>query len=145
VKLRIVGALAIAACGVAQSLGAADLCVEGLCIVRAQVAPTHGLMTRYQPLLLIMENRTGRPISVAGFDTDVADEVQVLYGDEWDVHTARPLVIGPNEYRTLGASTPARVLMVGLRRPLEPGDILHVRMSLKSRKTLAIPVRVLEQ
>ena len=51
----------------------ADLCVDGLCVVRAQVGATRGLMTRYQPLYLTVENRTGRRLVVSSFTTEVAE------------------------------------------------------------------------
>jgi copper(I)-binding protein len=138
-------ACAALAAAAALQAAAADLCVDGLCVVRAQVAPTHGLMTRYQPLFLVVENRTGKPAAVARFATDAAEEVRVLHGDEWEPPAARALVIAPNEYRRFEGSTPWRILMVGLRQPLEPGDVVYLRMTMRSRKELVIPVRVLDR
>jgi copper(I)-binding protein len=138
---------AVAAMGVWLALAplqahAADLCIDGLCVVRAQVSSSNGTMTRYQPVFLTVENRTGKAKAVVSFRTDAADSVQVLRGDDWDVPASRVLVIAPNEYRTLGASTQWRVMLVGLKSELRTGGVIYLDMKMKSGRSLQVPVTV---
>jgi copper(I)-binding protein len=121
----------------------ADLCVDGLCVVRAQVSATHGLMTRYQPMYLTVENRTGRRLTVSDFSSEAAESVQLLSGDEWEPKVPRKLVVGPNEYRTLGASSEWRLMLVGLKQPLSRGQTIFLKMKMSSGRTLAVPMKVI--
>lgn len=121
----------------------ADLCVDGLCVVRAQVGATRGLMTRYQPLYLTVENRTGRQLVVSTFSTDVAESVQLLFGDEWEPKVPRKLIVGANEYRTLDASSEWRLMLVGLKQPISKGQTILLEMKMSSGRRLTVPMQVL--
>lgn len=134
----------ILACGLAvsQDAGAADLCVDGLCVVRAQVDATDR-MTRYAVLYFTVENRTGRDVTVDGFSTDAADSVQLLRGDDWGRKPPRTLRVAPNEYRSLDGVSEWRLMLIGLRRQLTRGETVFIELRLKSGRKLTVPFTVL--
>jgi copper(I)-binding protein len=146
--MKAVVTLASWTCAMSVLLGApafgADLCIEGLCVVRAQMSSTSGLMTRYQPLFLTLENRTGKPLTVVGFSAEVSEGIQILKGDEWDPVRPRPMVIRANEYLTIEASTPWRIMVFGIKQQLRVGETIFVTMKLKSGRSLTVPVRIIE-
>jgi hypothetical protein len=121
---------------------AADLCVDGLCVVRAQVPATSGLMTRYHPLLLTLENRTGEVRSIASLSTAAAESVRVLSGDEWDPPRPERIRLAGHEYKAFDARTELRVMMVGVRQPLRVNDVITLVITVGTR-SLTIPVTVI--
>jgi copper(I)-binding protein len=142
---KCISTLILAVCLAVHCLTAqaADLCLEGLCVVRAQATSTNGLMTRYHPLLLTFENRTGQAKSIAGFTTAAADSVNVMRGDDWDAEHATKVRLKPNEYVSLDARSELRVMMVGLKQELHIGDVIYVVITVGKRQSLTIPVTVI--
>lgn len=121
---------------------AADLCVEGLCVVRAQVPATSGLMTRYHPLLLTLENRTGQARSITSLSTTVAESVLVLQGDEWSPRRPRRIHLAGHEYKALDARTELRVMIVGLKQALRVNEVIPLVITVGGQ-SLTIPVTVI--
>jgi copper(I)-binding protein len=143
-QLHAAGILFVAAAGclALPSVRAADLCVDSLCIVRAQVKATHH-WTRYQPVHLIVENRTDKPRTIKGLSSSAAESVRVLDGDNWDQRKPAPLHIGPNEYWALDGEGPRRLMLIGLKQQLLPGKVIFIEMIMRSGNRLRIPVKVL--
>jgi copper(I)-binding protein len=125
----------------ATGLSAADLCVDRLCVVRAQVDPTHH-WTRYQPVFLIVENRTDRQLTVRSFDSPAAESASVLIGDAWEHPSPVALSIGPNEYRSLSGEGPTRLMLIGLKHQLISGQVIFLDMTMNSGNRLRIPITV---
>lgn len=124
---------------------ATDLCLDGLCIVRAQVLAHSSKMTTYSPLFLTFENRSESAKRIVEFqcEHEIAATISILHGDEWDPQVTSPILIRPREYKQITADTSTRVMLIGLNTVLVSGQTFIINLVLDNQRNLAIPVSVI--
>ncbi|QOJ20950.1 MAG: copper chaperone PCu(A)C [Gammaproteobacteria bacterium] len=122
----------------------ADLCAKGLCVVRAQIQST-GLMTNYQTINLILENRTSDAVNIEYATSDVAQYVDIgIFRDGSTISKQiNALTIPARAYMQFNERSNMRFIMIGLREQLQQGTTIYLTLQIKEFGLFTIPVTVI--